>query len=64
MANSPVEVTINGAAAEVLYAGGYPGATNEYQVNFRLPSGIMPGMATLQITAAWIGGPEVKIAVQ
>jgi len=62
--NSPVDVTINGAAADVLYAGGYPGTTDSYQVNFRLPSGIAPGMASLQVTAAWIPGPEVKIATQ
>ena len=64
VANSPVDVTVNGAAAEVLYAGGYPGTTNTYQVDFRLPSGITSGTASLQITAAWIGGPEVKIPVQ
>lgn len=62
--NSPVDVTVNGAPAEVLYAGGYPGTTNTYQVNFRLPAGITPGAATLQISTAWIAGPEVKIAVQ
>ncbi|MEK7407544.1 MAG: hypothetical protein AAB225_20895, partial [Acidobacteriota bacterium] len=62
--NSPMAVTVNGAAADVLYAGGYPGTTNAYQVNFRLPSGIRPGLANLQLTVAWIAGPEVKIAVQ
>jgi hypothetical protein len=62
--NSPVGVTVNGAAAEVLYARGYPGTTNTYQVNFRLPSGIRPGTASLQVTAAWVAGPKVKIAVQ
>jgi len=62
--NSPVEVTVNGQPAEVLYAGGYPGTTNTYQVNFRLPSGVAPGQATLQLAAAWIGAPEVRVAVQ
>jgi hypothetical protein len=64
VANSPVEVSVNGVAAEVLYAGGYPGTTDRYQVDFRLPSGIPPGAVSLQVTAAWIAGPEVKIAVQ
>jgi uncharacterized protein (TIGR03437 family) len=64
VANSPIEVSINGAAAEVLYAGGYPGTTNVYQVNFRLPSGITPGAGSLQVTAAWVAGPEVRIAVR
>jgi hypothetical protein len=62
--NSPVDVTINGAVTEVLYAGGYPGTTDTYQVNFRLPSVVAPGMARLQITAAWIPGKEANIAVQ
>jgi hypothetical protein len=62
--NSPVGVTVNGAAAEVLYATGYPGTTNTYQVNFRLPSGIKQGTASLRVTAAWVAGPEVKIPVQ
>src|SRR5207249_4399821 len=57
--NSPVDVLMNGANAEVLYAGGYPTTTDRYQVNFRVPSGILPGMATLQISAAWITGPAV-----
>lgn len=62
--NSPVDVSINGAATEVLYAGGYPGTTDTYQVNFRLPSLVAPGMARLQITAGWIPGKEANIAVQ
>jgi hypothetical protein len=62
--HSPVGVTVNGAAAEVLDARGYPGTTNTYQVNFRLPPGIKPGTARLQVTAAWVAGREAKIAVQ
>ncbi|MDQ2950617.1 MAG: hypothetical protein M3Y27_32580 [Acidobacteriota bacterium] len=38
--NSPIEVLVNGKPSEVLYAGGYPGALDRYQVNFRLPDGI------------------------
>jgi hypothetical protein len=62
--NSPVDVTINGAATEILYAGGYHGTTDTYQVNFRLPSVVAPGMARVQITAAWIPGKEANIVVQ
>ena len=62
--NSPVELTIDGKAAEVLYAGGDPGAVDRYQVNFRVPEGMIAGLAAVQLTSAWIGGPEVKIAVQ
>jgi uncharacterized protein (TIGR03437 family) len=62
--NSPVEVLVNGKPAEVLYAGGYPGAVDRYQVNFRVPDGITAGMASVQLSSAWITGPEVKIPTQ
>lgn len=61
--NSPVEVTVNGAPAEVLDAVGFPGAVDGYQVNFRLPSGIAPGQASIQVSAAWIASSEAKISV-
>ena len=64
LVNSPVDVTVTGQPAEVQYAGGYPGTTDTYQVNFRVPSGITPGPASLQVSAAWIAGPEVRIPVQ
>ena len=62
--NSPVEVMVNGQSAEVLYAGGYPGAVDAYQVNFRVPSGVASGTAALYLTSAWIPGPEVRIAIR
>jgi hypothetical protein len=62
--NSPVEVLVNGKPGEVLYAGGYPGAVDRYQVNFRVPEGITAGMVSLQLSSAWITGPEVKIAIE
>jgi hypothetical protein len=62
--NSPVEVTVNSTAAEILYAGGYPGAVDGYQVNFRVPAGIAPGTATLRLTAGFIAGGQVTITVQ
>ncbi|HYL38308.1 MAG TPA: hypothetical protein VEV17_20490 [Bryobacteraceae bacterium] len=64
MVNSPVDVTVSGIPAKVLSAAGYPGSTDTYQINFQLPSGITPGMASLRISAAWIAGPAVSIAVQ
>jgi uncharacterized protein (TIGR03437 family) len=62
--NSPLALTVNGNPAEVLYAGGYPGAVDRYQVNFKVPDGTAAGLAAVQLTSAWITGPEVKIAVQ
>ncbi len=62
--NSPVEVIVNGKAAEVLSAAGYPGAVDAYQVNFRLPPDTAKGPASIQVTAAWISGAPVSIPVQ
>jgi len=62
--NSPVDVTVNGKPAEVLSAVGYPGAVDGYQVNFRVPPGTAKGPASIQVSAAWISGTAVGIAVQ
>lgn len=59
--NAPVHVLVNGTSAQVLYAGGYPGATNTYQVNFRVPDGTA-GTIGIRLSSAWITGSEVKIA--
>ena len=64
LVNSPIGVTINGQPAVVQYAGGYPGSTDSYQVNFVMPSGIPAGTASLRLTAAWITGSAVTIPVQ
>ncbi|MBI4875433.1 MAG: hypothetical protein HY822_12440 [Acidobacteria bacterium] len=63
-ANSPVEVSVNGKTARVLNKIGWPGMSNLYRVDFLVPDGIAPGMATLGLSAAWIGGPEVRIPVR
>jgi len=62
--NSPVAVLVNGHAADVTYAGGYAGAIDGYQVNFRIPDDITAGQASLQLTSAWIVGPAVTLPVQ
>jgi hypothetical protein len=62
--NSPVEVTVNGKPAEVLAAVGYPGTTDGYQINFRVPPNTGKGPATIQLSAAWIPGSAVNIQVQ
>jgi len=64
LVNSPVAVKVNGTDANVLYAGGYPGAVDGYQVNFTLPSGLATGTASLQLAAAWIPGDAVKFPIQ
>jgi len=62
--SSPVQVVVNGNAYDVLYAGGYPGTVDGYQVNFRMPDGATSGQAVLQLASAWIAGPAVKIPAQ
>ncbi|HTX39112.1 MAG TPA: hypothetical protein VME43_29010 [Bryobacteraceae bacterium] len=43
--NSPLTVTVNGEAAEVLAAVGYPGSVDGYQVNFQMPFDVRTGVA-------------------
>jgi hypothetical protein len=62
--NSPLEVTVNGKSAEVLNKIGWPGTTDTYRVDIVVPDGTAPGMAVLQLTAAFISGGEARIAVQ
>jgi uncharacterized protein (TIGR03437 family) len=62
--NSPIEVSVGGSDAEILGAVGYPGTTDSYQVNFRVPPSAAHGAASLQVTAAWIPGAPVSIQIQ
>jgi uncharacterized protein (TIGR03437 family) len=62
--NSPVAVVVNGIAAEVLGAVGYPGSTDAYQVNFRVPAETVAGAATLSISSAWIPSSSMTIPVR
>lgn len=62
--NSPIAVMVNGKSAEVLGAVGFPESLDGYQVNFRVPQDTARGVATLQVSPAWIVGPAVRIAVQ
>ena len=62
--NSPVQVMVNGRSTEVLAAVGFPGTSDGYQINFRLPHDTPIGTATVQLVAAWISSSAVTIAVQ
>jgi uncharacterized protein (TIGR03437 family) len=62
--NSPVAVKINGQDAEVVNALGWPGLVDTYRVDVRVPDGLAAGTASVQLTAAWIAGTAVRIAVQ
>ncbi len=60
----PPKLTIGGQVAEVLFFGEAPGYPGYYQVNFRVPNGIPPGLVSVRLT--YLGRPsnEVSIAIQ
>jgi uncharacterized protein (TIGR03437 family) len=62
--NSPLEVRLNGTAAEVLYAGGVPQTSDTYQVNFAVPDTINAGTATVELRSAWIPSAQAQIAIR
>ena len=62
--NSPLSVKVNGQDAEVVSGVGWPGLVDTYRVDFRVPSGMVAGTASVQLSAAWITGNAVQIAVQ
>ncbi len=62
--NSPIAVTVNGQDAEVVAGVGWPGLVDTYRVDFRVPAGMAAGTASVQLSAAWIAGTPVRIAVQ
>jgi uncharacterized protein (TIGR03437 family) len=62
--NSPVTVLANGKSAEALGAAGSRGTLDGYQVNFRIPSDIAKGTASIQVSAAWVASAPVSISVQ
>ena len=62
--NSPVAVTVNGQAAELVNSIGWPGLVDTYRVDFRVPDGATAGTATIQLTAAWVAGSSVNVPVQ
>jgi hypothetical protein len=49
---------------EVLDKVGYPGAVDEYQVNFRVPPDMAKGSAAIQVSATWISEAPVSVLVQ
>jgi hypothetical protein len=59
-----VEATVNGNIADVVNKIGWPGTTDTYRVDIRIPGGTTPGMAALRLIAAFISGREVSIPIQ
>lgn len=62
--SSPVEITVNGIEADVVNKIGWPGTTDTYRIDFRVPPGTSPGLAAVRLTTAWIPASEIRIPVQ
>ncbi len=60
----PVEASVNGAAAEVVNAIGWPGSVDHYRVDIRVPSGVAPGTAKLQVNGAYLPGVAFQLPVR
>jgi uncharacterized protein (TIGR03437 family) len=60
---APINVMVDGSPADVLYAGGYPGSTDGYQINVRLPIALSSGTAQLKISFAWMEGLPIQIPI-
>ncbi len=62
---APVEVTINGASADVLFAGLAPGQIGGlYQINVRIPSDATPGPRAVKLTVGAATSPTVNLWVR
>ena len=61
----PPQVAVGGRFAEILYFGGAPGYPGYSQVNFRMPSGGVPGPAVpIRLTYFGRSSNQVSIGVQ
>ncbi|MBI1355437.1 MAG: hypothetical protein GC160_13915 [Acidobacteria bacterium] len=62
---NPVEVTVDGIAAQVLYSGLAPRFAGLYQINFTVPPGVLPGDSVpIQVRTAGLTSPPVTIVVR
>lgn len=62
--SSPVDVTVNGVSGEVINKLGWPGTTDTYRIDVRLPTGLTPGTGKLVLKAAWISSEEVPVQIR
>jgi uncharacterized protein (TIGR03437 family) len=62
--NSPMEAAVGGQSVEVINKLGWPGTSNLYRVDIRVPDGIPAGATSLLLTAAFIPCPAVVLPVR
>lgn len=61
--NSPVEVDVSGQTVPVISKVGWPGQTDVYRLDVRVPAGTGPA-ADIRLTAAWIPGSAYRVPIQ
>jgi hypothetical protein len=62
--SSPIQVLVNGREIQVVNGVGWPGFSDRYRVDFKMPEGLTPGIVTIQIQAAFLNGGTVRIPVR
>ena len=62
--NTPITASANGGRADVINQVGWPGRVDTYRIDLRVPENTPAGVATLQLTAAWVKGREARFPVQ
>ena len=62
---SPINVTIGGQKADILYAGSAPSLpAGVFQLNVRIPTGLAPGEAPILVTlGSSTGTQQISVAV-
>ena len=62
--STAVEALVNDGPAEVINAIGWPGSRDEYRVDIRVPSGVTPGTAKVQVNGAYLPGASFDLPVR
>jgi uncharacterized protein (TIGR03437 family) len=62
--NALVEAVVGGNATDAVNKLGWPGQSNVYRVDFQVPQTTTPGMVPVQIRAAGIAGPAMRLPVR
>ncbi len=62
--STPVVVLVNGTETASINQIGWPGETDVYRVDFRVPADAPAGATTLQLRQAWIPGRAVTIPLK